>query len=203
MSELKENKEIANSGKQTDSVQSKCLQIPPRWQHMWTTSTIVFSCSKCVLALRPAHSLNARRDHQDRCSTRRWCRPKHRARHSCTTCCDTSSERWSTGGPGGMEILGPASRTDLTDAQYGSVARALELQLRGRDGGSNGTVRPRHRPLRESERRDVPRNIRVGVALRMLPDGPLKQHLVLNSTQLTTWVILKAETDNVRRAQAV
>ena len=62
---------------------------------------------------------------------------------------------------------------------------------------------PRHRPLRESERRDVPRNLRIGVALRMLPDGPLKQHLVLNSTRLTTWVILKAEIDNVRRAQAV
>ena len=29
-----------------------------------------------------------------------------------------------------MEILGPASRTDLTDTQCGSVARALKLQLR-------------------------------------------------------------------------
>ena len=121
MSELKGNKEIANSGKQTDSVQRKCLQIPPRSQHMWTTSTIVFSCSKtdgalsseamCVLALRRwAHSWNARRDQQDRCSPRRWRSPKHRARHSCTQCCDTRSERWSTGGPGGMDILGPASR---------------------------------------------------------------------------------------------
>ena len=56
-----------------------------------------------------------------------------------------------------MAMHGPAPRADLTDTQCGSVARALELQLRGRDGGSDGTIRPRHRPLRESERRDVPR----------------------------------------------
>ena len=36
----------------------------------------------------------------------------------------------------------------------------------------------------------------------MLPDGPLKQHLVLNSARLTTWETLKAEINNVRRAQA-
>ena len=47
-----------------------------------------------------------------------------------------------------------------------------------------------------------PQNIRVGVALRMLQDGPLKQHLVLSSARLTTSVMLKAEIDNVRRAQA-
>ena len=63
----------------------------------------------------------------------------------------------STRGPGGMAMLFPASRTDFTDTQCGFVARALELQLRGRDSGSNGTVRPRHLPIRESERRDVPR----------------------------------------------
>ena len=91
-----------------------------------------------------------------------------------------------------MELLGPTSRTDLTDTQFVSAARALELQLRGRVGGSNGTVRP----LRESERRDVPRNIRLGVARHMLPDGPS------NSARLTTWELLKAEIDNVRRAQA-
>ena len=72
-------------------------------------------------------------------------------------CTNTSGECWSTGGPGGMEVLGPTSRTDLTDTQCGSAARALELQLRGRDSVSNGTVRPRHRRLSESKRRDLPR----------------------------------------------
>ena len=33
----------------------------------------------------------------------------------------------------------------------------------------------------------------------MLPDGPLKQHLVLNSVRLTTWEALKAKIDNIRR----
>ena len=45
-----------------------------------------------------------------------------------------------------------------------------------------------------------PENIRNAVALRILPGGPLKQHLVLNRAQLTTWVTLKAEIDNVRLA---
>ena len=49
---------------------------------------------------------------------------------------------------------------------------------------------------------NFPNNIRIGVALRMLPHGPLKQHLVLNSARLTTWETLMAEIDNVRRAQA-
>ena len=48
---------------------------------------------------------------------------------------------------------------------------------------------------------NFPNNIRICVALRMLPDGPLK-HLVLNSARLTTWQTLKAEIDNVRREQA-
>ena len=118
-------------------------------------------------------------------------------------CSGTSGERWSKGVHGGMEMLGLASRTDLADTQYGSVARALELQLRGRDGGSNDTVRPRHRPVRgKRAARLFPENIRIGVPLRMLPDGPLNQHVVLNSARLTTWAILKAEIDNVRRAQA-
>ena len=47
-----------------------------------------------------------------------------------------------------------------------------------------------------------PENIRIGVTLRMLPDGPLKQHLVLNSARLTSCEFLKAEIDNVRRAEA-
>ena len=42
-----------------------------------------------------------------------------------------------------------------------------------------------------------PESIRVGVALRMLLDGRLKQHLVLDSARLTTWETLKAEIDNV------
>ena len=40
-----------------------------------------------------------------------------------------------------------------------------------------------------------------GETLRMLPDGPQKQNFVLNSARLTTWELLKAEIDNVRRAQ--
>ena len=63
---------------------------------------------------------------------------------------DTSGERWSTGRPGGMKMLGPASRTDLTDAP-------VRLQLRGRDGvlkGSTSTA-TRKRAARRSQRTSV------------------------------------------------
>ena len=49
---------------------------------------------------------------------------------------------------------------------------------------------------------NFPNNIRIGFALRMQPDRPLKQHVVLKSARLTTWEALKAEIDNVRRALA-
>ena len=140
-------------------------------QQAQSSSLVPSVCLLCAAG----HTL-ARRDHQDRCSTRRWRSPKHRARHTCTTCCDTRSERWSTGGPGGMEILGPASRTDLTDVQYGSVARALELQLRGRDGGSNGTFWPRHRPLLASRSQKHPyRRCSSNVARRTVETTPCPQ----------------------------
>ena len=72
-----------------------------------------------------------------------------------------------------MKILGPASRTDLTDVQYGSVARALELQLRGRDGGSNGTVWPRRRPLLASRSQKHPyRRCSSHVARRTVETTP-------------------------------
>ena len=48
-----------------------------------------------------------------------------------------------------------------------------------------------------------PENIRIGVTPRMLPDGPLKQDIVLNSARLTTWGFLKADIVNGRRPQAV
>ena len=101
-----------------------------------------------------------------------------------------------------MEMLGLASRTDLADTQCGSVAAALELQLRGRDGGSMAQFDREIDRYEKASGETFPENIRVGIALRMFPDGPLKQHLVLNSARLTMWVTLEAEIDNVRRAQA-
>lgn len=41
-----------------------------------------------------------------------------------------------------------------------------------------------------------PQNIRIGVALRMMPEGAMKQHLVLNSARLTSWVLMKSEVEN-------
>ena len=126
-----------------------------------------------------------------------------RAPHSCTACCDTRSERWSTGGLEAWRYLVLHHEPTSLTCSAGLLQELLHFSFAGETAARMEQLWPRHRPLRESERRAVPRNIRIGVALRMLPDGPLKQHLVLNSTRLTTWVILKAEIDNVRRAQAV
>lgn len=46
-----------------------------------------------------------------------------------------------------------------------------------------------------------PENVRMGVLMRQLPEGGLRQHLVLNSSRLTTWQALKLEVESVRRAQ--
>lgn len=48
-----------------------------------------------------------------------------------------------------------------------------------------------------------PPNIRIGMDLRMLPDGALRQHPVRNSGRLIIWDLLKADIFNMRRAQAV
>ena len=43
--------------------------------------------------------------------------------------------------------------------------------------------------------------IRIGIVLRQLPEGALKQHLLLNAERLRTWPDFKAEVVMIRRAQ--
>ena len=52
-----------------------------------------------------------------------------------------------------------------------------------------------------SSTEEFPDNIRIGVVLRQLPEGGLRQHLILNSSRVTTWALLKQEVESVRRAQ--
>ena len=117
-------------------------------------------------------------------------------------CTNTGGECWSTGGPGGMEMLvlhhEPFSLTR-------SAGLLLELLNFSFEGETVSRISQFDRDIdryQKASDETVPENIRIGVALRMLPDGPLKQHLVLNSARLNTWVTLKAEIGNVRRAQA-
>lgn len=46
-----------------------------------------------------------------------------------------------------------------------------------------------------------PDNIMVGTLLRRLPEGPMRQHLILNSGRLTSWALMKDEAENLKRAQ--
>ena len=49
---------------------------------------------------------------------------------------------------------------------------------------------------------DFSDNIRLGVALRNLPKGPLREYLILNADRFKTWTAVQDEIANVVRAQA-
>ena len=47
-----------------------------------------------------------------------------------------------------------------------------------------------------------PDNVRIGTLMRQLPEGAIRQHIILNSARLTTWALMKQEVESVRRAQS-
>jgi len=47
----------------------------------------------------------------------------------------------------------------------------------------------------------VSSTMRSGIVMMRLPDGPLKQHLVMNAARLVDWVDFREEIVNIRRAQ--
>ena len=115
----------------------------------------------------------------------------------------TSGERWCPGGPGTLESSCLAPRTDLVDAQRGFVVQELlNFSIKGEIAARMVQFDRDIDRNKKTSGENFPNNIRTGVALRVLPDGLLKQHLVLKCARLTTWETLKAEIDNVRRAQA-
>ncbi|CAK0865658.1 unnamed protein product, partial [Prorocentrum cordatum] len=48
---------------------------------------------------------------------------------------------------------------------------------------------------------EFPDDIKIGILVRSLKEGPLRHHLLLNSQRLNTWELVKAEVENLRRAQ--
>lgn len=52
-----------------------------------------------------------------------------------------------------------------------------------------------------SSQETFPDNIKVGKLLRRLPEGPMRQHLILNSGRLTSWALMRDEVENLRLAQ--
>ncbi|CAK0910355.1 unnamed protein product, partial [Prorocentrum cordatum] len=48
---------------------------------------------------------------------------------------------------------------------------------------------------------EFPDEIQTGILVRSLKEGPLRHHLLLNSQRLNTWELVKAEVENLRRAQ--
>ena len=53
----------------------------------------------------------------------------------------------------------------------------------------------------QSSQEKFPDSIKIGTLLRRLPEGPLRQHLLLNSARLTGWASMRDEVENLRRAQ--
>ena len=47
---------------------------------------------------------------------------------------------------------------------------------------------------------EIAEDVKVGVVVKQLPRGPLKDHLVLNMEKFDTWSKVKNEIDVVRRA---
>ena len=54
----------------------------------------------------------------------------------------------------------------------------------------------------QSSNETLSSGIRVGIVLRQLPEGALKQHLLMNAHKFETWETLRNEIADVRRAQA-
>ncbi|CAK0840427.1 unnamed protein product, partial [Prorocentrum cordatum] len=48
---------------------------------------------------------------------------------------------------------------------------------------------------------EFPDEIKIDILVRSLKEGPLRHHLLLNSQRLNTWELVKAEVENLRRAQ--
>jgi len=44
-------------------------------------------------------------------------------------------------------------------------------------------------------------SVRIGIVMKQLPDGPIRQHLIMNSERLNTWPVFRDEVTNIRRAQ--
>ena len=45
----------------------------------------------------------------------------------------------------------------------------------------------------QSSKEKFPDSIKIGTLLRRLPEGPLRQHLLLNSARLTGWASMRDE----------
>ena len=90
-------------------------------------------------------------------------------------CSDTSGDRWSTGGAGGMAMIGPASRTDLTDTRSpGLLQELLNFSFEGETAARMAQFDSDIDRCEKASGETFPENVRTGVPLRMLPDGPLK-----------------------------
>ena len=45
-------------------------------------------------------------------------------------------------------------------------------------------------------------SMKIGIALRKMEEGRLRQHLLMNSSRLTTWKTFKSEIVDIKRAAA-
>ena len=174
----------------------------------WKDWSIAFDAVRLLALHRWDRSWNGRRDRPTLCSTQPFLKQRSRVPRSymlVMLCKGTALTRGvNAGAQEGVE----AWRALVLHYEPTSLTRNAGLLQELLNFSFEGEIAERmvqfdrdidHHAKASGE--NIPNNIRICVALRMLPDGPLK-HLVLNSARLTTWETLKAEIDNVRRAQA-
>eukprot|EP00971_Amphidinium_carterae_P041943 824072-Amphidinium_carterae.7 len=97
-----------------------------------------------------------------------------------------------------MEGIGEIPRATNRHSSRIHVARPAQLRYDWRSNGTFGYVRSLAHP---STRWQYKRKCPVGIVLRQLPDTNLKQHMLLNVEKWSTYEKLRAEIENITRAQ--
>ena len=120
-------------------------------------------------------------------------------------CKSSALTRVVNAGPGeGLEAWRSLVLYREPSSQTRSAGLLLELLAYDFEGDVSGKLVAFERDIfryEQSSKEKFPDSIKIGTLLRRLPEGPLRQHLLLNSARLTGWASMRDEVENLRRAQ--
>ena len=120
-------------------------------------------------------------------------------------CKSSALTRVVNAGPGeGLEAWRSLVLYHEPSSQMRSAGLLLELLAYDFEGDVSGKLVAFERDIfryEQSSKEKFPDSIKIGTLLRRLPEGPVRQHLLLNSARLTGWASMRDEVENLRRAQ--
>ena len=112
-------------------------------------------------------------------------------------CKSSALTRVVNAGPGeGLEAWRALVMHHEPSSQTKSAVLLLELLAYDFEGDVSGKLVAYERDIHRyesSSKEKFPDNIKIGTMLRRLPEGPLREHLLLNSARLTGWAIMRDE----------